>query len=152
MTTATVTPTVQAAGCVFDLARTWTDVYGSRWAWTGETASDGMPLMQRDGDLPERLAHVYMTYGPLIAAPLPPTAAEIRAALTAPSCSPESETAMPVVTPRTLARVLGRLRPGKKDSATVAAPASTLRCPTCQQTFEDCTCGSGRPRSSGGNR
>lgn len=110
MTTATVAPTADAVGFTFDLSRTWIDVYGSRWAWTDERDSDGMPLMQRDGDAPERLAHVCMTYGPLIPVPLPPTAAEVRAALTAPACSSETEGSVPVVTPRTLARLLGRLR------------------------------------------
>ncbi|MEU8704166.1 phiSA1p31-related protein [Streptomyces sp. NPDC048565] len=103
--------TAEAAGCTFDLALTWIDADGSRWAWTGETDTTGMPLMQTEGHTPERLSQVYWMYGPLIAAPRPVTVAERRAALMAPICTSgdeQGEKATP--TPRAFAALLGQLR------------------------------------------
>ena len=91
-------------GTEFDLSRTWIDVYGARWDWTGLTASDGEPLMQHGADAPMALSLVYWTYGPLIPAPRPVTPAERYAAITA--CPTKAETP----TPRTVAVFLKRLR------------------------------------------
>lgn len=93
-------------GTEFDLSRTWIDVYGGRWDWTGLTAGDGEPLMQHGTHQPMALSLVYWTYGPLIPAPRAVTQAERYAAITA--CPAEAET--PAPTPRTFAVILNRLR------------------------------------------
>lgn len=111
MTTVTIPEKVGvAAGFTFDLSRTWIDVYGTRWEWTGTTDSTGQALMRHGGGTPERLSHVYWTFGPLIAAPRPVTVAEQRAVLTAPACTSQAEEPKPVPTPRTLFGALGRRR------------------------------------------
>ncbi|MEV3995773.1 phiSA1p31-related protein [Streptomyces halstedii] len=116
MTTTTTAVTIPekaavAAGFTFDLTRTWIDTYGSRWTWTGETDSTGMALMKTGDDTPARLSHVYWTYGPLIAAPLPVTAADRYAVLTAPTCTTTGrQDSTPTATPLTFAGILGRIR------------------------------------------
>lgn len=108
MKTTTIKATAYAAGCEFDLSRMWIDTYGARWTWTGETDETGMALMQTGEDTPERLSHVYWTFGPLIPAPRPVTYADRYAVLTAPSCAGQDE--KPTPTPLTFAGLLGRLR------------------------------------------
>lgn len=93
-----------AAGFEFDLSLTWIDSYGARWKWTGKNDSTGMALMQTGDDTPERLSHVYWTYGPLIDEPGPVTAAVQRAVLAA--------QVKPSPTPVTFAAILKRLRGG----------------------------------------
>jgi hypothetical protein len=100
--------TAEAAGFTFDLGLTWIDANGARWIWTGETDETGMALIQTGEDTPERLSHVYWTFGPLIPAPHPVTYADRYAALTAPSCAEQDE--KPTPTPLTFAGLLGRLR------------------------------------------
>lgn len=112
MTTVTVPEKVGiAAGFEFDLSREWVDVYGARWSWTGESDATGMPMMRTREDAPERLSQVYWTYGPLIPAPRPVTAADRFAALTAPTCiTGAKRVKQATATPRTMAGLLGRLR------------------------------------------
>ncbi|MFC9247788.1 phiSA1p31-related protein [Streptomyces sp. NPDC057136] len=102
-------------GTVFDLTRTWIDVYGARWTWIGSWepvvgpggASVDEPLMQRGEDTPMVLSLVYSIYGPLIPEPRPATSAELRSAITA--ChGPALAQQQP--TPRTFAVFLQRLR------------------------------------------
>lgn len=107
MKTIIIKRTAVAAGCEFDLSREWIDTYGVRWTWTGETDESGMALMQTGDDTPERLSHVYWTFGPLIPAPRPVTHADRYAALATPSCADPD---MPAPTPLTFAGLLARLR------------------------------------------
>ncbi|MFD3654373.1 phiSA1p31-related protein [Streptomyces sp. NPDC058620] len=115
MTTAPQT-TWELDGVEFDLTRTWIDVYGARWDWTGgwepvvqhDGTSADEPLMQREQDIPMVLSLVYSTYGPLIPAPRPATSAELRSAITA--CHGPAELAQLAPTPGTFAVILQRLR------------------------------------------
>jgi hypothetical protein len=69
-------------GTTIDLTREQVDVYGARWIWTGLVTPDRhVPLMQSGTDTPLPLDEVYATYGPLIPAPAPLTAAAVRAVL-----------------------------------------------------------------------
>lgn len=69
-------------GVTIDLTRDQIDVYGARWTWTGLVTTDRhVPLMQSGTDTPLPLDEVYATYGPLIPAPAPLTAAAVRAVL-----------------------------------------------------------------------
>lgn len=103
----------------FDLTRTWIDVYGARWEWTGhwqptllrDGTTSSEPLMQCGEDTPMGLSLVYETYGPLIPAPRPVTAADRYAVLAAPLCAHgDEQDAKTTATPLTLAGLLGRLR------------------------------------------
>lgn len=115
----TTTPqtTWELDGTPFDLTRTWIDVYGARWDWTGgwepvaqqDGTSADEPLMQHAEDTPMVLSLVYSTYGPLIPAPRPATSAEVRSALT--TCHDlVPAQGRPTPTPRTFATMLQRLR------------------------------------------
>lgn len=66
-------------GFEFDLDRTYADVVGVEWRWTGEWTAAGEPLMQGAGpDSPVPLPDVYRDHGPLIAIAAPVTAALMR--------------------------------------------------------------------------
>lgn len=69
-------------GVTIDLTRVQIDVYGAHWTWTGLVTPDRhVPLMQSGTDTPLPLDEVYATYGPLIPAPAPLTAAAVRTVL-----------------------------------------------------------------------
>ncbi|MFE2021341.1 phiSA1p31-related protein [Streptomyces sp. NPDC059499] len=108
-------------GTEFDLTRTWIDVYGRHWEWTGgwdqTVRPNGTevtePLMRCDGHTPIVLSLVYDTYGPLIPAPRETTHAERCAALAVPvgdDQADEDQAVTPKPTPRTFAAILRRLR------------------------------------------
>ncbi|MFJ7999045.1 phiSA1p31-related protein [Streptomyces sp. NPDC096310] len=75
-------PTYTIDGITFDLARTYLDVSGVEWVWSGRWNGAGEPLMKTtSGFLP--LPDVYWWHGPLIAVPEPVTGEQIRAVLSA---------------------------------------------------------------------
>ncbi|MFJ3282486.1 phiSA1p31-related protein [Streptomyces halstedii] len=107
----TIPETSTYGGFTVDLDRTQIDVLRTRWTWTGDLDHTGMPLMKdRDGSRPQRLSHVYEMLGPLIPAPLPVTAADRYAVLTAPTCTTTGRQDSTPATPLTFAGLLGRLR------------------------------------------
>nr|WP_246470236.1 phiSA1p31-related protein [Streptomyces olivoverticillatus] len=84
-------------GTVFDLGRTFVDVTGGRWQWTGCRDDRSVPLMDflkhpgdhRDMTVAERepvpLDEVQRWFGPLIPEPARLTAADYQRALLAPT-------------------------------------------------------------------
>ncbi|MFJ1647924.1 phiSA1p31-related protein [Streptomyces sp. NPDC088258] len=70
--------TYEIDGVVFDLARTYSDVTGIEWTWSGRWTAAGEPIMRTvSGFLP--LPDVYRWHGPLIAIPEPVTGRQMRA-------------------------------------------------------------------------
>jgi hypothetical protein len=69
-------------GTLFDLDRTFVDVIGCEWKWTGQNNDAGEPLM-RAGDVLLSLPDVYHDHGPLIAVAVAPTGSAIRRAFSA---------------------------------------------------------------------
>ncbi len=69
-------------GIEFDLDRTYMDVVGVEWRWTGQRNEHGEPLMLGAGpQTPIPLPDVYHDHGPLIALDPKPSAADYRAAI-----------------------------------------------------------------------
>ena len=56
-------------GVDFDLSRTFVDVVGVEWRWTGQWNAASEPLMRGNHPTPVPLPDVYHDHGPLI--PLP---------------------------------------------------------------------------------
>lgn len=73
LATGWIAATVRTAtvdGLTYDLDKTWEDVHGDPWAYSGKDCPDGMPLMVLDGieDDPHPLDRLITQYGPLYAA------------------------------------------------------------------------------------
>jgi hypothetical protein len=69
-------------GTEFDLGRTYVDVVGGEWTWTGQRNGAGEPLMRSD-DVVLSLPDVYHDHGPLIAMAIATTGAAVRSAFSA---------------------------------------------------------------------
>jgi hypothetical protein len=67
---AAIERTATVDGIKYDLDKTWADVDGDSWTYSGKDMPDGMPLMVLDGieDDPHPLARLIEQYGPLRAA------------------------------------------------------------------------------------
>ncbi|MEV7466208.1 phiSA1p31-related protein [Streptomyces kronopolitis] len=71
----------QFDGTEYDLALTWIDARGCPWKWAGRWAADEMPIMRSAVDEILPLDEVYANWAPLLPAPRPLLAADVRAAL-----------------------------------------------------------------------
>ncbi|RXS78873.1 hypothetical protein EST92_19770 [Streptomyces sp. TM32] len=68
-------------GTEYDLALTWIDARGCPWKWTVRRTADDMPIMRSALDEILPLDEVYASWAPLMPAPRPLLAADVRAAL-----------------------------------------------------------------------
>ncbi|WP_030755503.1 phiSA1p31-related protein [Streptomyces sp. NRRL F-5135] len=66
-------------GVTLDLTRTYVDVTGVEWSWTGRWTKAGEPLMQTTSGYMS-LLDVYQLHGPLIPLPQRITSVQVRAA------------------------------------------------------------------------
>ncbi|MEV8403566.1 phiSA1p31-related protein [Streptomyces niveus] len=75
--------TFEFDGTTFDLARTYADVLGIEWTWTGNRTETGEPVMRCTTGV-MALPDLYLLHGPLIALPTPGlTGQRVREALSA---------------------------------------------------------------------